>query len=48
MAYFGTVDPLQIAKTVFTVISTAFVSYKMFFQALGVDDWLMDKTDVVK
>jgi SNF family Na+-dependent transporter len=46
--YFGTLDPMDVAKTVFTVISTAFVTYKMFFQALGIDDWLTAKTSVKK
>lgn len=44
--YFGTLDLMDVAKTVFTVISTAFVTYKMFFQALGIDDWLTDATSV--
>jgi len=46
--YFGTLDPMDVAKTVFTVVSTAFVSYKMFFQALGIDDWLTEATSVKK
>jgi len=46
--YFGTMDPMDVTKTVFTVVSTAFVSYKMFFQALGIDDWLTEATSVKK
>lgn len=46
--YFGTVSPMDVAKTVFMVVSTAFVTYKMFFQALGVDDWLTKKTSIKK
>jgi hypothetical protein len=50
--YFGTMDPMDVATTVFTVVSTAFVSYKMFykmfFQAIGIDDWLTKATSVKK
>jgi len=41
-------DPMDVATTVFTVVSTAFVSYKMFFQAIGIDDWLTKATSVKK
>lgn len=46
--YFGNVEPQAIAETVFQVISAAFVSYKMFFNALGIDEWLTDATSVKK
>jgi len=46
--YFGTLDPMDVAKTVFTVVSVAFTTYKMFFQALGIDDWLTEATSVKK
>ena len=46
--YFGTVNPLDIAETIFTIISTAFVTYKMIFQAIGFDDWLTEKTSIKK
>ena len=44
--YFGNVDPMDVAGTVFQVISTAFVTYKMFFSALGIDEWLTNATSV--
>ena len=46
--YFGTMDLADVAKTVFTVISTAFVTYKMVFQAFGFDAWLTKATSVKK
>jgi len=46
--YFRTLDPMDVAKTVFTVVSVAFTTYKMVFQALGIDDWLTEATSVKK
>lgn len=46
--YFGAVDPTAIAETVFQIVSTAFVTYKMLFSALGIDTWLTEATSIKK
>lgn len=46
--YFGTVDPLDVAKTVLVVVRDAFVAYKMFFQPFGLYDWLAEQTSFKK
>lgn len=46
--YFGAMNPMDVATTVFTILTVAFVTYKNLFQALGFDDWLTEKTSLVK
>jgi hypothetical protein len=46
--YLGIDDPNAVAKTVLTVMTEAFATYKMIFQPFGFDDWLVSKTSIKK
>jgi len=46
--YLGIDDPNAVAKTVLTVMTEAFATYKMIFQPFGFDDWLTEATSVKK
>lgn len=46
--YLGIEDPATIAKTVLTIMTEAFATYKMVFQPFGFDDWLTKATSIKK
>ena len=46
--YLGIEDPTAIAKTVLTIMTEAFATYKMIFQPFGFDDWLVSRTSIKK
>jgi hypothetical protein len=46
--YLGIDNPNAVAKTVLTVMTEAFATYKMIFQPFGFDDWLTEKTSIKK
>ena len=46
--YLGVAEPAAIAKTVLTIMTESFATYKMIFQPFGLDDWLVSKTSIKK
>ena len=46
--YLGVADPNAVAKTVLTIMTEAFATYKMIFQPFGFDAWLTKATSVKK
>ncbi|KPK91433.1 MAG: hypothetical protein AMJ88_13550 [Anaerolineae bacterium SM23_ 63] len=44
----GVADPSEIIHEVVITLSSAFALYKMVFQPFGFDDWLTEKTSLIK